>query len=161
MAYDEVRKRIVMFGGLRGGTLDELWDYDGMTWTRLDVLNGPLPRYLAGMVFDRSRGQVIVVGGSTGSGGITDTWTLGYRATESSQVCTTSIDTDQDAQGGCDDDDCALICGGCGDGVCDNGENCRSCPDDCATNTAACPTVCGDDVCDPGETHATCVADCP
>jgi hypothetical protein len=42
----------------------------------------------------------------------------------------------------------------CGDGVCDEFEDCFSCPTDCG----AC--VCGDGVCSPGEC-STCAADCP
>lgn len=44
----------------------------------------------------------------------------------------------------------------CGDGTCDTGEDCSSCPVDCG----ACPSSCGDGTCDPGEDCASCEADC-
>jgi hypothetical protein len=43
---------------------------------------------------------------------------------------------------------------GCGNGSCDPGETCSSCPSDCACAT------CGDGNCDPGETCSSCPGDC-
>lgn len=53
---------------------------------------------------------------------------------------------------------CPQDCGGvyCGDGICNNGENCVSCVDDCAN----CPSVCGNGACDWDETCACCSSDC-
>ncbi len=42
----------------------------------------------------------------------------------------------------------------CGDGICDAGESCSVCPQDCG------PCVCGDSICSPGEC-SSCVSDCP
>ncbi len=42
----------------------------------------------------------------------------------------------------------------CGDGTCNGGELCSSCPADCGS-------CCGNGNCDPGETNAICPADCP
>jgi hypothetical protein len=48
----------------------------------------------------------------------------------------------------------ASACFSCGDGVCQSGESCSSCPSDCG----ACRTpVCGDGICDAGE---SCSVDC-
>jgi len=44
----------------------------------------------------------------------------------------------------------------CGDGTCDDDEDCGTCEDDCG----ACGPVCGDGICDIGETCSTCGADC-
>lgn len=41
----------------------------------------------------------------------------------------------------------------CGDGACDGGETCGSCPDDCGT-------CCGDGICGGGETCQSCEVDC-
>ncbi len=75
-------------------------------------------------------------------------------------------DTGHDASacgdGTCDDGEtcstCPLDCGWCrtcGDGTCDPGETCSSCPQDCGS-CATCP----DGYCDDGETCLSCPADC-
>ncbi|MEO1269053.1 MAG: EGF domain-containing protein, partial [Myxococcota bacterium] len=46
--------------------------------------------------------------------------------------------------------------GGCGDGVCRDGETCTTCPGDCGE----CPSECGDEVCGLGESCVTCPDDC-
>ena len=75
----------------------------------------------------------------------------------------------------------------CGNGACDNGEDCNSCPDDCVGQAGGPPSgryccgdgtcespedaancavdcqggpVCGDGTCDPGEDACSCAADC-
>ena len=67
--------------------------------------------------------------------------------------------------GTCDPNNCALneSCSlngqcikNCGDGVCNYGENCSTCKNDCG----ACPVSCGDNTCDSGETCETCEPDC-
>jgi hypothetical protein len=44
----------------------------------------------------------------------------------------------------------------CGDGTCDGGEDCLTCPDDCGE----CPPFCGNGTCDEGEDCSTCPGDC-
>jgi len=55
---------------------------------------------------------------------------------------------------------CASDCGACppvcGDGVCESDETCGSCASDCG----ACPPVCGDGVCEGGESCQSCASDC-
>lgn len=53
--------------------------------------------------------------------------------------------------------DCGpCVAGGCGDGVCGPAESCSNCPADCAP----CVTGCGDGVCDPLERCDSCPLDC-
>jgi hypothetical protein len=44
----------------------------------------------------------------------------------------------------------------CGNGVCQTGETCSTCPADCGV----CPPVCGDASCNGSETCSSCPADC-
>ncbi len=56
---------------------------------------------------------------------------------------------------------CGLDCTGgpvCGDGLCELGEDCETCPEDCGECPP--PPVCGDGFCEPGESCDTCPADC-
>jgi len=47
----------------------------------------------------------------------------------------------------------------CGNGICDEGENCLSCPSDCISGTSG-GFECGNGVCEDGETCFTCPQDC-
>ena len=56
---------------------------------------------------------------------------------------------------------CPQDCGACplascGDKICNNGETCATCPTDCGP----CKSACGNGTCDPGETCASCPQDC-
>lgn len=63
MAYDPVRRHVVLFGGInKDGMAGETWSWDGTTWRRL-ATTGPAPRALAQMAFDRKRGVMVLFGG--------------------------------------------------------------------------------------------------
>jgi hypothetical protein len=78
LAYDPVRRRIVLFGGQifvgngSAGT-SATWEYDGVTWVR--VADGP-PRSSAAMSFDVTTRRMLVQGGRDFvTGGLaTSTW---------------------------------------------------------------------------------------
>ena len=129
------------------------------------------------MTYDVGAAAAVIHGGDTVSGPANDRWSLRYVPLVAPEACGAgpSLDTDGDGLIGCADDDCWAVCSpscpptavscdptapACGDGVCDPGEDCRACPDDCATGTAACPIGCGDFQCDAGESAATCPGDC-
>ncbi len=44
MVYDSARERIVLFGGIGpSGVLNDTWEWDGATWTRINTPNSPPP----------------------------------------------------------------------------------------------------------------------
>jgi cysteine-rich repeat protein len=167
MVWDPRRQRIVLFGGATTtGVYGSTWEWDGSTW-RLLATAGPAPRSGHAMVADIAHASVLVLGGIQAS----DTWTLSWASDSPRERCETDVDVD-DGLAGCADADCwgvctptcppyaGASCAGasprCGDGVCDDFEDCRSCATDCM----ACPVVCGDWICDGGEAVA-CPGDCP
>jgi hypothetical protein len=169
MTYDPLRGRIILHGGDNTGGLEDTWEFDGTTWTQV-MVEGPPARSTTGFVFDAAAGRALLVGG-----GFAETWSYGYDAVSGVEACSSRIDADADAAIGCADPDCWGVCTPicapgltscatvprCGDAVCDDVEDCRSCPGDCPTGTAICPVRCGDFHCDSGETAATCPGDCP
>ncbi|MCB9655458.1 MAG: hypothetical protein H6729_15160 [Deltaproteobacteria bacterium] len=79
LAYDEARKRIVLFGGIRAQTSmasAALWEYDGTTWTEMCDPCDPGTRVGHGLVYDRARAKVVMIGGLD-QGGVAhnDVWT--------------------------------------------------------------------------------------
>jgi len=89
-AYDTVRKKTLVFGGLTTNSVffNDLWEWDSPTetWTER-VISGPQPspRYATGMVWDLARQRAVVFGGAGPNGvylndlwewnGTTGTWT--------------------------------------------------------------------------------------
>jgi hypothetical protein len=66
MGYDESRRRVVLFGGLRSlGALatNDTWEWDGAEWTRRTTSTSPSGRYGAAMTYDRLREAIVVFGG--------------------------------------------------------------------------------------------------
>ena len=75
MAYDPIRKRTVMFGGTTDDLLDDVWEWNGASWTGASVV-GPAARSGHALVFDPDRGRVIAYGDAAGShyDGVEDLW---------------------------------------------------------------------------------------
>ncbi|HJX53884.1 MAG TPA: kelch repeat-containing protein, partial [Polyangia bacterium] len=86
VAFDETRKVLVMFGGLSGdminnmyaGALQDLWEWNPATntWTeRTTAGSKPIARSGAGMVFDSARNKFLIFGGrSTTNYDLADIW---------------------------------------------------------------------------------------
>ena len=81
MIWDAARQRIVLFGGTSGSgsQLDDLWEWDGTTWTPRATAGDPtygLPygRYDHGLAYDADRDVIVLHGGYSSPGG--DTWEL-------------------------------------------------------------------------------------
>jgi cysteine-rich repeat protein len=166
MAWDPMRRRVVMFGGnLAAPSLDETWEWNGTDWSRLLLDRKPPATNVAVLAYDRIGAASILFGGVPNTGG-SYTWRLQWVGPGSDDACTLAADTDGDGLAGCADADCGNRCTPlcppltscespvCGDGACDPLETCRLCPQDCS----GCAPRCGDAVCDPGE---TCLGDCP
>ena len=80
IAYDSVREKIVLFGGMIGDeSLSDTWTWDGTDWAELVTIRTPSPRAHHGMTFDEGCGRMIVYGGSTETdpNGTAETWELG------------------------------------------------------------------------------------
>src|SRR5262245_5514132 len=83
MAYDPLRKRVVLFGGATKNAngeflLNDTWEWDGVNWTQV-ADTGPSPRRQFRMSFDYVRNTTILHGGnlSPGAGEFSpmgDTW---------------------------------------------------------------------------------------
>jgi hypothetical protein len=72
MAYDSVRHKTVLFGGISFNPVviyGDTWEWDGESWTLLST-SGPLPRFQHAMAFDSARQRTVLYGGSTTS----ETW---------------------------------------------------------------------------------------
>ena len=77
MAYDSIRHRVVLFGGvggINGQTQTGTWEYDGVGWSRPSSLTAPPARSYATMVFDDARGACVMFGGHVGTSDLRDTW---------------------------------------------------------------------------------------
>jgi hypothetical protein len=73
MTYDELRHRIVLFGG--PGPSNETWEWDGHRWTSLQA-GSVSGRFNPVMIYDIKRRTVVRFGGWTGKERVGDTWSL-------------------------------------------------------------------------------------
>ncbi len=67
MAYDERRDRVVLFGGLDAsdaGTLNDTWEFDGLTWARSTPLHAPSRRQNSGLAYDPLSQKVVLYSGT-------------------------------------------------------------------------------------------------
>jgi len=79
MVYDPHRERVILFGGKsRVGDLDregdDLWEWDGETWTEMTPATGPTPRARPAMFFDRGQRHAVLFGGAHPQSSEGDTW---------------------------------------------------------------------------------------
>jgi hypothetical protein len=75
MAYDAIRQRTVMFGGVSSsaGHFGDTWEWDGSAWA-LRATGGPPPRAWHAMTYDLARQRVLLHGGSTYTSEFGDSW---------------------------------------------------------------------------------------
>src|ERR1041384_4562063 len=64
MTYDEVRGKVLVFGGFDGSKyLNDTWTFDGSNWTKVDTATSPPARSACQMADDRRTHQVVLFGG--------------------------------------------------------------------------------------------------
>jgi hypothetical protein len=78
LAYDEVAKTMVMFGGVDDADLsDQLWEWNGASWRQRcgegTICSGPTARYGHSMMWDGNRQRIVIFGGCTAGNGSTCT----------------------------------------------------------------------------------------
>jgi hypothetical protein len=78
MAYDEIHREIVLFGGLGGvgrasPPMGDTWCWDGSAW-RLAADTGPTPRDHVRMAWSDASGTLVLFGGFDGDAAARDTW---------------------------------------------------------------------------------------
>jgi hypothetical protein len=157
LSYDTTRQRVVLFGGQTSAVaLNDTWEWDGTSWTKLLPAPEPAPRHHHAMIYDTARRTLVMFAGHDNKTERGDTWFFRYDdPSVPDEACNTGFDGDGDGKIGCDDPDCDGLCARCGDGHCDAFEDCWMCPADCGVCA-----VCGDLRLDPGETCASCPGDC-
>lgn len=76
MAYDAVRQRCILFGGLisSGAYSAETWEWSGTNWAPRPSASFPSPRGMPGMAYDVARNRTVLAAGHDGSGALVDTW---------------------------------------------------------------------------------------
>ena len=74
MVYDATRQRVLLFGGGNAAAqFNDLWSWDGSTWTLLSA-SGPSARVGAIMAWDDINHRVLLYGGVSGASQPTDLW---------------------------------------------------------------------------------------
>jgi hypothetical protein len=80
MAYNPSTDKVYLFGGyheITGEMFDDLWAWDGKTWSRIAADKRPPARFGAAMAFDPARRSLILFGGGDNDAtlsGRNDTW---------------------------------------------------------------------------------------
>lgn len=69
LAYDETRRRLVVFGGsVNQQRMGDTWEFDGSTWTQVFPAVAPSARAFHVMAWDARRQRVVLVGGENATG---------------------------------------------------------------------------------------------
>jgi cysteine-rich repeat protein len=149
LTFDPIRGRVVFFGGNYGGTaMNDVWEYDGGTWTKIATLDAPTAVMEPTLLADVASGTLVAFGGRTAYSSATITaswWGLRWRGPALPEQCELAeVDNDGDGLAGCDDPDCWYVCAPtcsplaacddgpfCGDGACALPETAAMCGEDC------------------------------
>jgi hypothetical protein len=97
MAYDPVRRRVVLFGGRSSYDIDpafllnDTWEWDGENWTNRTPAVSPSPRASSHLVFDPTIGKMLLYGGATAGVSADDTWYWDGTSWERKTTTTTAL----------------------------------------------------------------------
>ena len=94
LAYDEVRDRIVLFGGRPldpAKPFADTWEFDGVDWLQRSPATSPDPRFGHVSTFDAQRGVTVLFGGFTNGGSATDADTWEYDGKDWREVVTATV----------------------------------------------------------------------
>jgi uncharacterized protein (TIGR03437 family) len=81
LVLDEVRRRLILFGGQAAGFFNDTWAYeiDRNTWQQLAAGNpGPSRRYGHSAIYDAQRDRMVISHGFTDAGRFDDTWAFEF-----------------------------------------------------------------------------------
>jgi len=80
LAYDPVVSRVVLFGGEVGISKapfsNQTWFYSKGVWTSVNLTYAPIVRSAPAMCFDALDGYILLFGGDSYTGELSDTWYL-------------------------------------------------------------------------------------
>jgi cysteine-rich repeat protein len=83
LVYDAARKRAVLYGGKKRGTLantpkpfGDTWEWDGTAWSEVCSVCAPGGRQGHAMAYDPGRGVIVMFGGNYDGTLLDDTWEL-------------------------------------------------------------------------------------
>ncbi|MBV9103983.1 MAG: hypothetical protein JO060_10345 [Candidatus Eremiobacteraeota bacterium] len=75
LAYDEVSRKVVVFGGYGAhGYFNDTWTFDGTTWAKQAPSTAPSPRAGSNMIYDWKTKTLVLFGGYNGQQFLADTW---------------------------------------------------------------------------------------
>jgi hypothetical protein len=82
MAYDSLRRRTVLFGGETASMMQDTWEWDGITWTKMaPAYYIPNKRWYHSMAYDSLRNRTVLFGGLGASKVLQDIWDWDGKAT--------------------------------------------------------------------------------
>lgn len=170
LVYDPLRMGITLFGGTGfAGPLDDVWIILRNQWQQVAAsMPATYDPWSPAITYHDAAATFVAVAAPASSGGTT--FALRYESRTPDETCTLSLDRDGDGKRGIDDPDCWPVLNAlcppcasegtctcdletCGDTVCSQLEDERSCAQDCGNPVPRC----GDYRCDPAE---TCPGDC-
>ena len=177
MVFHPVRGRITLIR--TAGDEQSIWEFDGVTWSELQVPMRPNPRVSPALAADRERDVLVLAAGDPNN----EAWEFAFRSDVPIERCRVMpgrapIDADGDGLAGCSDPDCegklcglghecregACVCAGgesetqCSDGLDDDCDGRVDCDDSDCQELPLCSaeTACDDDNDNDGDGYADC-----